>query len=87
MKVRWPISGFAGHTTYAVLGRVTIELTDGMQTLRWPTAVAIVDYGAPHLEQQVILGHTGFLQYFDAEFRGADKLVLLEPNGALPAPK
>jgi hypothetical protein len=29
-----------------------------------------------------LLGHAGFLQYFDAEFRGADREVILAPNGS-----
>jgi hypothetical protein len=27
-----------------------------------------------------LLGYAGFLQYFDAKFRGADRAVILTPN-------
>jgi hypothetical protein len=33
---------------------------------------------------EVILGHAGFLEYFDAEFRGADRTVILTPNRRFP---
>jgi hypothetical protein len=31
-----------------------------------------------------LLGHAGFLQFFDAEFRGADQEVVLTPNSSFP---
>jgi hypothetical protein len=34
--------------------------------------------------QYNLLGQGGFLEYFDAEFRGADHEVVLIPNSAFP---
>jgi len=31
-----------------------------------------------------LLGHAGFLQYFDTEFRGADRMVVLTLNRSFP---
>jgi hypothetical protein len=31
-----------------------------------------------------LLGYAGFLQFFNAEFHGADRQVLLVPNQSLP---
>lgn len=81
--VTWDIAGFAGQTASAVLGRVRIEVSDGIDTVLWPALVSVVDYPDP-AEQPVLLGRTGFLQFFNAEFRGADHEVILEPNGTFP---
>lgn len=82
-SARWSIRGFAGQRADAVLGRVEVEVSDGIETHRWPLAVGFVEYDDPALEQVAILGHTGFLQYFNAEFRGADREVVLTANDAL----
>ena len=82
-QVIWDIAGFAGQTASAVLGRVDIEISDGIDTLRWPAFVSVVHYDDP-AEQPVLLGRTGFLQFFNAEFRGADHEVVLEPNEMFP---
>jgi hypothetical protein len=31
-----------------------------------------------------LLGYAGFLQFFDADFRGADREVILTPNRSFP---
>jgi hypothetical protein len=56
----------------------TIELlvTDIRETYRWPALVGFVPVKLPYQ----ILGHAGFLQFFDAEFRGAGRVVILTPD-------
>ena len=57
---------------------VEIQISDGIrETYRWTAVVGFID-GMAH--PRPLLGHAGFLQYFDAEFRGADLEVLLAPN-------
>lgn len=53
--------------------------TRGQETYRW-TAVVCFMAALP----RPVLGHAGFLQFFDAEFRGADREVILTPNRAFP---
>lgn len=84
-KVRWSVGGFAGQRAEAVLGTIEVELTDGVATLRWSLKVGFVEYHDPVLEQVVILGHTGFLEYFNAEFRGQDREVVLTTNDRFPS--
>lgn len=60
---------------------VTLRITDGLrEAYEW---MAVVGSTASRLQYNV-LGHGGFLEYFDAEFRGADREVVLIPNAAFP---
>jgi predicted aspartyl protease len=57
---------------------VTIQISDGAtETYLWSAVVGFVDATAL---PRPLLGYAGFLQYFDAEFRGADTEVTLLPN-------
>ena len=59
---------------------VSLGITDGVrETYRWTAVVCFV----PSLPRPV-LGHAGFLQFFDVEFRGADREVILTPNRSFP---
>jgi hypothetical protein len=56
---------------------VQLRITDGpRETYEW---TAVVGFAATRLRYQ-LLGHAGFLEFFDAEFRGADREVILTPN-------
>ncbi len=60
---------------------VRLWITDGShETYAWP---AVVGFVAVPL-QRPLLGYAGFLQYFGAEFRGADREVILTPNRSFP---
>jgi hypothetical protein len=60
---------------------VQLRITDGTwETYEW---TAVVGFVATRLRYN-LLGHAGFLQYFDAEFRGVDREVLLTPNRSFP---
>lgn len=45
-------------------GKVSIQIKEGVEEYRWSAVVGIVAEPWP----EAILGHAGFLQYFDAEF-------------------
>jgi hypothetical protein len=61
---------------------VRLRITDGLrETYEW---TAVVGFAATPLSYN-LLGHAGFLQYFDAEFRGADREVILTPNHSFPS--
>jgi hypothetical protein len=55
---------------------VSLLISDGRETFEWSAIVGFVS--VPLLFP--LLGHAGFLQFFDAEFRGADHEVILMPN-------
>jgi hypothetical protein len=55
-----------------------LQISDGVRkTYPWTATVGFV---ASTLLARPLLGYAGFLQYFDAEFRGADREVILTPN-------
>jgi hypothetical protein len=59
--------------------QVMIELTDGVESYRWPISVGITDQDWT----EAILGHSGFLEYFDVLFRGHEHEVVLTRNVAV----
>ena len=60
---------------------VRLRISGGLrETSEWTATVGFV---ATRLNYN-LLGHAGFLQYFDAEFRGADSEVALTPNPSFP---
>src|SRR5262249_25321650 len=68
-----PIGGMVITYWYAT---VTLRLTDGLETCEWPAIVGFVDLPL----RWALLGHAGFLDYFDTELRGARREVVIKPN-------
>jgi hypothetical protein len=61
--------------------RVRLQITDGLrETYEW---TAVIGFTASLLYYN-LLGHGGFLEFFDVEFRGADREVVLIPNRSFP---
>jgi hypothetical protein len=59
-----------------------LRISDGLrETYQW---TAIIGFVASPLLARPLLGYAGFLQYFDAEFRGADCEAILTPNRSFP---
>jgi hypothetical protein len=71
--------------TYALrYGDVELELSDATgQVWRWPALVAF----SPAPLRYPILGNCGCLEFFDALFRGAARVVERETNPAYPGTK
>lgn len=59
-------------------GAATVEVTDGAERFSRPLVVGIVSESW----SEAILGHTGFLEYFDATFSYVDQAVSLTFRGA-----
>jgi hypothetical protein len=57
-----------------------LRITDTVETYEWDAVIGF----APVFFKNPLLGHASFLQFFDAEFRGADKEVILTPNRTFP---
>jgi hypothetical protein len=56
-------------------------ITDAVrETYQW---TAVVGFVSTRLRYN-LLGHGGFLDFFDVEFRGADREVVLIPNRSFP---
>ncbi len=60
---------------------VQLQISDGRrETSEW---TAVVGFTATRLQYN-LLGHSGFLEFFDADFRGATREVILIPNRSFP---
>jgi hypothetical protein len=60
--------------------RVTLRITDGVEFCEWDTWVGFTS--APL--GQPLMGKAGFLQFFDADFRGSHEEVQLTTNPSYP---
>jgi hypothetical protein len=83
MRVPLRPIGLAGRTPLRChYAPVEIQISDGVsETYRWTAVVGFVDAA---VLSRPLLGHASFLEYFDAEFRGADLEVRLVPNRSYP---
>jgi hypothetical protein len=80
-----PDSGFGirwrGQPYQLRFGDVELELADGSGAVwRWPATVGFT----PAPIRYPILGNAGCLCFFDALFRGDDRLIELEANRLFP---
>ena len=65
------------------VGEVTRTLQAQGEEVRWATEVCFFEF--PDLdEESLVLGHSGFLDYFSATFDGKSGTLTLEPNDELP---
>jgi hypothetical protein len=60
---------------------IDLYLSDGRETYRWPAVVAFLDVPG---RRYALLGHAGFLDFFDVQLRGAAKETIVDPNAAFP---
>ena len=58
--------------------KVTFRITDGQEQREWE---GWVGFTSARLHRP-LLGHAGFLQFFDATFRGDAEIVELTPNSS-----
>lgn len=72
-----PIGGTPIRYPY---GRVALRVSDGLEACEWQAIVGFIDTPLPW----PFLGYAGFLQFFDAELRGASQEVILSPNSSFP---
>jgi hypothetical protein len=55
-----------------------MRVSDGVEACEWSAIVGFVDLPL----RWAILGHAGFLDYFDTEFLGAHREVVIYPNSS-----
>ena len=72
-----PVGGMIVPYSYAV---VTLRLSDGIETYEWQATVGFVDLPL----RWALLGHAGFLDFFDTELRGARREAIMSPNNLFP---
>jgi hypothetical protein len=69
----------AGGEIEIAYGNVVLELSSGKKSYRWCATVGI----SSEPWEEAVLGHVGFLQYFDATFLGEKRAVRLKRNKLL----
>ena len=72
-----PVGGTVVPYLYAA---VTLRVSDGIETCEWQATIGFVDLPL----RWALLGHAGFLDFFDADLRGARREVFLTPNSLFP---
>ncbi len=69
-----------GMTIPYLYTSVRLRLSDGLDTCEWQATVGFVDLPL----RWALLGHAGFLDFFDTTLRGARRDVLMIPNSLFP---
>jgi len=72
-----PVGGIIVPFLYAT---VKLRITDGIESCEWDATVGFADLPL----RWALLGNAGFLDYFDAELRGASREVSIIPNNKFP---
>jgi len=72
-----PVGGMVIPFSYAA---VTLRLTDGVETCQWQATVGFLDLPL----RWALLGHAGFLDFFDTELRGSRRHAVITPNSLFP---
>ena len=73
-----------GQALPAVRGLVDVELVHHGESFCWTLPISVVTHESPDHDEVVLLGQSGFLEFFDVRFCGADHLLELKPNGSFP---
>jgi hypothetical protein len=60
--------------------RVSLRITDGIEECKWEAIVGFADVPM----RWGLLGHAGFLDFFDTELLGARRETTLTPNSVFP---
>jgi hypothetical protein len=60
---------------------VRLYLSDGQEGFEWD---AVVGFLMSPAKPYALLGHAGFLNFFDVTLRGAAKETIVDPNSAFP---
>jgi hypothetical protein len=68
-----PVGGTIIPYVYAA---VTLRVSDGVETYEWQATVGFIDLPL----RWALLGHAGFLDFFDTELRGAAREVVMTSN-------
>jgi hypothetical protein len=74
-QVRWRGTGYPMR-----FANMTMEIAGVAASCRWPAVVAFSSAPIPY----PLFGVAGGLEYFDATFRGDDRVIELTPNGRFP---
>ena len=74
---------YAGHQVQLLSGIAQLQIETEDDRRKWSTPICFFEFDDPE-EEAVVLGHSGFLEYFTATFDGKACVLSLEPNNELP---
>jgi hypothetical protein len=77
-----PATAFGGQEMNLSFADVQLEIIHPSKTLQWLARVFFI--AADGNGETIVLGHQGFLDYFEATFNGEDCTLNLEANDYLP---
>jgi hypothetical protein len=60
---------------------IELYLSDGYEAYQWPAVVAFLDVPG---RRHALLGHAGFLDFFDVLLKAGAKETIVDPNAAFP---
>jgi predicted aspartyl protease len=72
-------SGVSGHPVELAPGRVAFELIQDEEIYRWQATVAFLELASAS-DEVALLGHSGFLEYFTANFDSENRELILTAN-------
>ena len=72
------VGGIEGGSLVTYSGEAELELSDGVQSYRWPTTVRFAE------GNNMLLGHLGCLEFFTAILDHYHRSFSLEPNAMYP---
>ena len=78
------MEAYGGQKIPTRFGDVAFELSEDDDVVRWKTRVQFFDFATPDGEA-LILGHSGVLDFFTANFDGQEAVLTLTANDELPA--
>jgi hypothetical protein len=78
-----PASVFGGQPVQLWFGDAKLSIFESDEIISWAATVFFYD-STKSENEMVILGHTGFLDYFTATFDGKVGVLTLIPNDELP---
>jgi hypothetical protein len=78
-----PAMVFGGHRVQLAVGEVVFRLQTPDDVIKWTTEVCFFE-SREQDDDSLILGHSGFLDFFSATFDGKLGALSLDPNDELP---
>lgn len=75
--------GISGDQLMVHHGDVEFEIAGEGQTVRWRSTVGFVAFTSSD-DEVIVLGHSGWLDYFTATFDGENAELELIPNALIP---
>jgi hypothetical protein len=75
---------FGGQHIRLFYGDAIMSISDNGESVSWPATIFFYDSPLDGEEEMIVLGHSGFLNYFTAILDGKSGILTLVPNDEIP---